>query len=179
MNLSLEMIHRKWNLKGTELHICDSRHRFYKRFRMDASGKQRYKEDALYIHGLSVGPAASAGNHPYASVYLGSLPDTPSSDYLWIEGSAEPAAMYNELLSIADYYEDLEREMEQLLYEEHGSQKLIDLLGETAAALHIHRNTLVYRLEKIQELFALDLDDPDNTLRLLLSFRLEESVREE
>lgn len=34
-------------------------------------------------------------------------------------------------------------------------------LHETAAALYIHRNTLVYRLQRIRELLQLDLDDPD------------------
>lgn len=40
---------------------------------------------------------------------------------------------------------------------------------ETAAALHIHRNTLTYRLEKIQDLFRLNLDTPQIRCRYLLS----------
>jgi hypothetical protein len=32
--------------------------------------------------------------------------------------------------------------------------------GATSAALHVHRNTLAYRLRRIQEIAGLDLDDP-------------------
>ena len=33
-------------------------------------------------------------------------------------------------------------------------------ISKTAAQLSIHRNTCIYRLEKIKELFNLDYDDP-------------------
>jgi hypothetical protein len=45
-------------------------------------------------------------------------------------------------------------------------------LVKTAQALHIHRNTLVYRMERIHELLDLPLDDPDLRLRLLLSYEI-------
>lgn len=45
-------------------------------------------------------------------------------------------------------------------------------LVKTAAALFIHRNTLLYRLEKLHQLVELDLDDADLRLYLTLSFRL-------
>jgi sugar diacid utilization regulator len=41
----------------------------------------------------------------------------------------------------------------------------------TAQLLYQHKNTLVYRLEKIKELFTLDLDDPYEREYLLISFR--------
>ena len=44
---------------------------------------------------------------------------------------------------------------------------------ETAAALFIHRSTLLYRLRRIQELTALDLEDPDTRLYLQLSLLME------
>ncbi|WKY44069.1 helix-turn-helix domain-containing protein [Eubacteriaceae bacterium ES2] len=43
---------------------------------------------------------------------------------------------------------------------------------ETAQTLHIHRNTLNYRLEKITELFSLDLTDYQTMLNLMLSAEL-------
>ena len=58
----------------------------------------------------------------------------------------------------------LETLMRYLLLERN--QKL------TAETLSIHRNSLCYRLEKIQTLCSLDLEDPDVRLRLLLSFLL-------
>lgn len=41
--------------------------------------------------------------------------------------------------------------------------------NETSQALHIHRNTLNYRLDKIGELFGLDLEDYQTVLNLMLS----------
>ena len=45
-------------------------------------------------------------------------------------------------------------------------------LTQTAQALFIHKNTLLYRLGRIRELIRCDLDDPDERLLLRLSFRL-------
>lgn len=42
----------------------------------------------------------------------------------------------------------------------------------TAQVLHIHKNTLIYRVARIQELFALDLDSIPVRLHLLFSFLL-------
>lgn len=66
---------------------------------------------------------------------------------------------------------------------EHGSQYCVTLksflqnersIPRTAAALIIHRTTLLYRLEKIISLTKLDLDNETVRLCLLLSFRLME-----
>jgi DNA-binding PucR family transcriptional regulator len=47
------------------------------------------------------------------------------------------------------------------------------LNGNAAAKeLHIHRNTLINRLERIQEILALPLDDRDVVLFLRLCFRI-------
>ena len=43
--------------------------------------------------------------------------------------------------------------------------------SRTAEALHLHRNTLTYRLQRIRELLDCDPDDDDVRLHLLLSFR--------
>lgn len=45
----------------------------------------------------------------------------------------------------------------------------------TAAELHIHRNTLMRRLEKMEELFPLNLEDSGERFLLLLSFYMDES----
>ena len=43
---------------------------------------------------------------------------------------------------------------------------------DTAAALYIHRNTLKYRLDRIDDLLQIDLDDLDTRLHLVISFKL-------
>jgi purine catabolism regulator len=45
-------------------------------------------------------------------------------------------------------------------------------LSQTAARLHIHRNTLTYRLEQIAAITQLDLDDPDARFSLQLALKL-------
>lgn len=46
-------------------------------------------------------------------------------------------------------------------------------LAKAAENLDVHRNTLVYRLERIAELTELDLDDADNRLILHLALKIE------
>ncbi|MFC9357511.1 PucR family transcriptional regulator [Rhodococcus sp. NPDC057014] len=48
----------------------------------------------------------------------------------------------------------------------------------TAAALHIHRTSLYYRLDRIRQLTGLDLDDGENRLMLHLGVRLLELARD-
>ncbi len=50
-------------------------------------------------------------------------------------------------------------------------------LSQTAASLHIHRNTLAYRLEQIANIAQLDLDDPDARFSLQLALKLRPVLR--
>jgi len=45
-------------------------------------------------------------------------------------------------------------------------------VSQTAESLFIHRNTLLYRLERIQELTGQDIDQPDTRLALQLALKL-------
>ena len=45
-------------------------------------------------------------------------------------------------------------------------------LKNAAAALYVHRNTLVYRIDKIQSRYGFDLDDPEERLSLIMSCRI-------
>ena len=51
-------------------------------------------------------------------------------------------------------------------FERHGNLK------KTANALYIHRNTLLYRLERIQDITGLDLNNPETRLALQLTLRI-------
>jgi DNA-binding PucR family transcriptional regulator len=44
-------------------------------------------------------------------------------------------------------------------------------LLKTKDILHIHRNTLVYRINKIQEITNIDLDDGETFFQLYISFK--------
>jgi purine catabolism regulator len=46
-------------------------------------------------------------------------------------------------------------------------------LAKAASDLDVHRNTLVYRLERISELTGLDLNDADNRLILHLALKIQ------
>ncbi|SCP98215.1 PucR C-terminal helix-turn-helix domain-containing protein [Anaerobium acetethylicum] len=45
-------------------------------------------------------------------------------------------------------------------------------MGSTADALHIHRNTMSYRMGKIQEIIGLDLDNNDLSMNLFVSYKI-------
>lgn len=51
-------------------------------------------------------------------------------------------------------------------------------LSQTAVRLHIHRNTLTYRLEQISNITQLDLDDPDARFSLQLALKLRPVLRQ-
>ena len=48
---------------------------------------------------------------------------------------------------------------------------------ETAARLHLHRNTVLYRLQRIGDISGLRLDDPTTCLSLQLALRLRQTLR--
>ena len=58
----------------------------------------------------------------------------------------------------------------QFLFNERSTQR-------TAQALHIHKNSLLYRLNQIKEIVDLDLDDPNLRAYLVLSFFIDEDNR--
>ena len=41
-----------------------------------------------------------------------------------------------------------------------------------AKQVHMHRNSVIYRVQKIHDMLSLDLDDPEVRLRLLISFKI-------
>lgn len=43
---------------------------------------------------------------------------------------------------------------------------------DTGKLLHMHRNNVIYHIERLSEQFDLDLEDPETCLRLLISFKV-------
>lgn len=52
-------------------------------------------------------------------------------------------------------------------------------LAATASALHLHRNSLLYRIKRISELIGSELTDPDEIMFIYLSFKLKQYASEE
>lgn len=50
-------------------------------------------------------------------------------------------------------------------------------VAETAQALHVHRNTLLYRIKRIQEITNLSLDDGETRLMLHLALKVSDVIR--
>lgn len=57
----------------------------------------------------------------------------------------------------------------QLLFHYLSTERNISL---TAKRVHMHRNSVIYRLQRIQDVLNLDLDDPDVRLRLMITFKI-------
>ncbi|MBX5492960.1 MAG: helix-turn-helix domain-containing protein [Chloroflexi bacterium] len=87
-----------------------------------------------------------------------------------LRGSPELQAFYDEFLGALETYD-----------ERHGTELIRTLEGffahhgnhvRAAEALHLHRNTLLYRLARIQAIAGLDLDDPEVRLAVQVALRL-------
>ncbi len=54
----------------------------------------------------------------------------------------------------------------ETFFEEHGN------LSQTANRLHVHRNTLLYRMERIEQIGSFDLDNPETRLAVFLALKI-------
>ena len=54
----------------------------------------------------------------------------------------------------------------EVFFAHHGN------VSQTAQALHLHRNSLLYRLERIREITGMDLDSADDRFALQLALKL-------
>jgi hypothetical protein len=88
------------------------------------------------------------------------------------ESSADIASPYRETISHIQGFDS-----------QHGTSYLQTLqalftytgdISAIAAKLNVHRNTLRYRIRRIDEIFHIDLNDPDTRLALWLALRLRE-----
>ena len=50
-------------------------------------------------------------------------------------------------------------------------------LSETARTMHLHRNSLLYRLSRIEELLGQSLEDPELRLSLLIALKIRHMLR--
>ncbi len=92
-----------------------------------------------------------------------------------LSGNAEAARFYRRTLGRLLQYDDTKNaELVQTLeafFECHGNA------SQTASRLHIHRNTLTYRLEQISTITQLDLNDPDARFSLQFALKLRPVIK--
>ncbi len=91
-------------------------------------------------------------------------------------GSTEAARFYRKTLGRLINHDDNKNaelvETLEAFFECHGN------LSQTANRLHIHRNTLTYRLEQIAVITQLNLDDPDARFSLQFALKLRPLIRQ-
>ncbi|MDO8673134.1 MAG: helix-turn-helix domain-containing protein, partial [Dehalococcoidia bacterium] len=89
-----------------------------------------------------------------------------------LQGSPELVAFYDETLSSLVEYDRLhEAQLVKTLetyFTCHGN------LSKTAEVLYLHRNTLIYRMDRIAEITGLDLDSPEDRLSLQVALKIRE-----
>lgn len=92
-----------------------------------------------------------------------------------LHGTPEAEAFQREMLGALEAYD-----------QEHGSDLIPTLEAyfaagvspkETAARLHLHRNTVLYRLQRIAEITGHRLDDPATSLSLQVALLLRQTLR--
>ena len=90
-----------------------------------------------------------------------------------LKTSNELRSFYNEYLGKLNEYEKKhDGELHQTLnaYIQNGTA------AETARGLHVHRNTLLYRLRRIQEITGFDLENSETRLAIHLAFMAGEVI---
>jgi len=90
---------------------------------------------------------------------LAALQDTDALREFY-QATIGPIARYDRI-----HHTDLLPSLEAYL-QYHGN------ISRAAKALHVHRNTMIYRMSRIREVAGLDLDEAETRLSLQLSFRI-------
>ena len=67
-------------------------------------------------------------------------------------------------------------------YDQKNESELLETLevlvnNVTANALHLHRNTLIYRIKKIENQTGYDLSDPNSILEIALALRIKKFLK--
>lgn len=115
-----------------------------------------------------------------AAIRCGRLKSPDQTAYLYSKFYLDDMLRhYSEEIPISDVYiRYLDRLMDdnnsscsniKLLYHYLCAERNISL---TAKNVHMHRNSVIYRIQKIQDLLSLNLDDPDVRLHLMLSLKI-------
>lgn len=114
-----------------------------------------------------------AGDHSFIQVYQAS----GLTDLLRRMPFEELGKIYRDTLQDLAYPEkDEDRALLQTLtvYLESNCQ-----ISETAKKLYVHRNTVIYRIEKCEHLLGKDIKDPETTFQLRFALRIRPLIEEQ
>lgn len=129
--------------------------------------------EGLQRGGREAEQALASGRQVFGSGHLTCFADLGIYRLLFaIRDGSELETFYGDTLGTLEEYDrkhktDLVKTLEA--YFAAGSSP-----GEAAGQLHLHRNTLLYRLNRIRAITGLDLDDPDTRLSLHLALKVGE-----
>ncbi|MDP2936684.1 MAG: helix-turn-helix domain-containing protein [Dehalococcoidia bacterium] len=126
-------------------------------------GLQRSYQEAR--RALALGKDMAPGGRTH---YFGSLGIYPVLSPLW--GTPEAGAFLEETLGRLLEYD--RHNNAELAHTMEVYFSLLGNLGETAEALHLHRNSLSYRLRRIQEVAGISLSDAEACFRIQLALKL-------
>jgi PucR family transcriptional regulator, purine catabolism regulatory protein len=93
---------------------------------------------------------------------------------LALDGHPELGAFYEETLASIDQYDRNNRS--ELLPTLEAFFAADNSLAETASRLHLHRNTVAYRLRRIEQISGHQLGDPETRLALHLGLRVRHAL---
>ena len=93
---------------------------------------------------------------------------------LALDGHPELGAFYEETLAAIDQYDRTNRS--ELLPTLEAFFAADNSLAETASRLHLHRNTVAYRLRRIEQISGHQLGDPETRLALHLGLRVRHAL---
>ena len=96
---------------------------------------------------------------------------------LALDGHPELSAFYAETLAAIDRYDRTNRA--ELVATLEAFFAADNSLAETAARLHLHRNTVAYRLRRIEQISGHHLDDAETRLALHLGLRVRQALAAE
>ena len=171
----LYILHYKASRRSSSIHEYQSALRnIIKRFHAQA-GISQYFDNLLQIEDFKTQAldAIRYGQliHPDARLYI-------YQDYIL------PAILYPRIKHMPpnNYLPKSLKEMEE--YDRKNSTEFLPTLKsyiynlkntkETASELHIHRNTLLYRINKIEELFGMSLDSAEDFLYVMMVFYMQD-----
>lgn len=89
-----------------------------------------------------------------------------------LERSPVLQTFYQETLGVLEEYDH--RQGTDLMYTLEVYFSQLGNLSRTAEVMHLHRNTLIYRLERIGAILGVDLEDAETRLRLQLALKVKQ-----